>query len=1730
MSPVQRPSLSGFQSAELTRRDDGLWVARGTRTRDRRAVLFKLCERADSPAAGALRREHELLQGLPADCIERPLTLAADALGRLVLVLERSELPTLAERFSAGARPSLDQLLALARRLATTLARVHERGVIHGHLTPSEVLVNDELSEIKLRGFTDAPRPWTRALQGAPVRALELRYTAPEQTGRMRRGVDQRADLYSLGAILYELLCGQPPFATQDPRELLHALLARRPETLLERGVELPPRLSAMIDRLLRKNAEDRFASGRELADALAAIGDDDDLAAPRALTIPDRLYGRARELKLLRDELDAARLGVPRLVVITGAAGLGKTALAGSLRGALREQGGVFVVGNFESLHRNRGLAVLLKALAALSRRALSLTEVELTRLRARVLDALGALAGTLARALPEARPLLGREDAARDPELAPPPSLHERERALARLLVALASPQRPTLLLLDNLEWVDAATLRVLELALTARERGGGLLIVGAADSAALPADHPLPSALGSLERQRLAVTRIELAPLTRDDVGALLRETLTSTPGADADLDRDGLAAFGELAHRRASGSPFELREYLRFLHETDQLRFDRARGRWRWDLDELAQADGHRDAEARLQVVIDGLPAPTRDLLEDCACLGTLLPLRETARALGRAPEQLSRQLAACVEQGVLYTVTGERDAAPALRFVHDRVRVNIYSRLAADARARRHLAIGRRLRALAAATPPAATLADFIPHLNLGLARLDTNAARDELADLNLEAARTEALTGAHEEALALLRAGARALNPAGDGTLDAASWRRAPARCVAITGALSERLLALGRLTQASIHAQELVEHARDELERARGYLLLTEILTSQGRADEARRAGLTGLETLGAGLPDSDEALREAAARADRELRAFRREHDLSSLLDRPIATDARARLQMGLLHALVPSVTGTHPLLLNLVVARSVRMSLRVGLNAQTPMALAGYGFTRSMSGDEAMFGSELGRLAIELNDRLETTSLNARVHFIYGVHAALSRPLHAAIDALTVAREAGLDNGDSLFASFATTNRLMLLLARGDRLDQIAAETEDALQLMRRTGTASSVLAQTTFAWFIARLRGRGPERELPDEHALLQAIERAGSSFARSLHALARAQLALYDGDRARLAAALAPLDRGAWNSGYYFLVERALLAGLAHARLHDAAPARAAAHVPSPGRAADHRAALERALAYYARWTETCPSNHLARALLLQAELARVRGDPAAALADYDQALDAARQHGQPHTEALASELAAAFHRSRGASSIAAMYTAGAIEAYRRWGARACAQRLTARHGDALARLQLHALRRDDEEVSALARSFDLDSVVQATQALTSERELDGLVGAIMRIMVRNAGAGRGVLVLSRDDALTIEAVYTPRGLATLDDHALSDALLPTAIVRLVSRSAAPVVLDDAVHDPEHAHDPYIRARRPRSLLCAPILRRGRTVGAIYLENELAAGVFTPARLEVLKLLTAQAAISIDNAIFYERLQAALAAAQEASRAKNTFLQTMSHELRTPLNAIIGYSEILQEKAEDRVDAEDMEDLDRILTASHHLLGIINDLIDITRIESGRVDFQPERFAIHELIADVVATIAANVARGGNELALELGDQLGEMYSDPKRIRQILINVLGNAAKFTEAGTVTLEVRRVAERVSFAISDTGIGIPAEHVERIFEPFAQVDGSRAREYEGTGLGLAICRQLCVAMGGTITATSALGQGSTFTVTLPAELPDGAAVAPE
>jgi len=755
-----------------------------------------------------------------------------------------------------------------------------------------------------------------------------------------------------------------------------------------------------------------------------------------------------------------------------------------------------------------------------------------------------------------------------------------------------------------------------------------------------------------------------------------------------------------------------------------------------------------------------------------------------------------------------------------------------------------------------------------------------------------------------------------------------------------------------------------------------------------------------------------------------------------------------------------------------------------------------------------------------------------------------------------------ALKLTRDAvdfGMECGDFLYAGYAATLVAYDLLALGAPLEAALEEAERLdVFLLRGKDSDSINMARAAFQTMRAMAGQTDALSSMADERydedarrEEMRALDNGNPFYFQQLYKM---QLLVLDGQFAH-ALEIADATRVAPEGtlGLVAPLEHHLYEGIAAACLYiDAAPAEKTRLL---GRLKKNTKLLSKA-------AKKAPETFGPRAHILEAMLAATRQDLVRASGLFDEAIASAHNADLTHLEALAAWMASRFFAKR--SALAARgYSERARSCWESMGATAVVERWRSPS-------VVDDTRVDDAGLSSLAKdnarlpsnhSLDLATILKANQALSGEIQLDRLLERMMAITIENAGATRGVFFFqTREGGLVVDAVGVAGRGADVMQHTPLEHFqeVISGAIAFVARTRESLVVEDVAQHQDFSRDVWAVDAGVRSLLVMPIVHQGDLTGILCLENDLTANVFTPERLQILDVLSGQLAISLENALMYEEVEAARqdleervaertqeleeintelqrevaereraqAQAIEASESKSMFLANMSHELRTPLNAIIGYSEMLSEDVADEIfDAESMtSDLDKISIAARHLLSLINDILDLSKIEARKMEVVLEDLAIKSFVAEVAATAKPLFDKNQNTFVLDISEDVGQVKADRKRLRQILLNLLSNAAKFTERGNIRLVVEAVAREsgarsICFHVSDDGIGITPEQQERLFQAFNQAEATTSSKYGGTGLGLALSRELCRLMGGDISLHSVQGEGSTFTVELPA-----------
>ncbi|MFT3927719.1 MAG: AAA family ATPase [Myxococcales bacterium] len=1453
-----------------------------------------------------IKNEFECLKAVRSACVIRvhELVFFERGVGILMDDFGGEALSALLER---KARLDLASFLELAVRLVVGVRDIHRERVIHRDLKPSNVLVDEATWELRIIDFGIS-----KAFSGTrgEERFGSLPYMSPEQTGKMNRTVDARSDLYSLGVTFYQLLTGRCPFESTDPLELVHCHIAKLPAPPEAYEPSIPAPLSHLIMKLLQKEAEQRYQSaagvladleqlrgfvqaGRTIPPELA-MGTRDE---QQAFRIPERLYGRRSEIEQLLHTFGGTAAGGFELVLVSGYSGVGKSALINEVQKPLVAARGFFAAGKYDQFDKARPYSAIQHALTELVRLVLRESDEVVAHFRGELLAALHSEGQCLIDVVPLLETLLGPQPEL--PEAAPIARQNRFVRNCHAALGVLATAEHPLVLFLDDMQWADAASLELVG-SWIEKQIHHTMLILAYRDNE-VGAHHPLQLMFDDKLRSLTEVCRIQLAPLAQEHVEELLSDALRRDP-----QDR-ALRALALVHLAKTEGNPFFLIQMLRGLHEEGLLVF--AEGQWSWSLSEITARNLPDNVVELMTHKLLRYAPETCSALNLAAILGVEFALRSLAIVLQTTEHAAYKAILPAIEDGLLAEAGGQ------LRFLHDKIHEAAHVLVDAEERMRRQRLVGRHLLATLDAEGVEQQLFKIVENLNRSRALGAEPAELNELVRLNIRAGHKALAAAAFQQARELFEQAALALPQ------DA--WKTQTALAFEAYLGLASANFACSRADVCARHASLCLEHVRDPVANAPAVQLLLAALFVQNRHQEAVALGVERLAPLGVHVPPRPSKAQVVAAYARFKWQQGRR--STASLIDLPAATDPRAIAAFKILNALSHSAYMVSSDLYGLLAMQMAQLSLRYGNTSLSPFGYAACMGTEAGAFKVIQSAQAYLRLAYAVNEKYPNPQQRGQIELIrctVALHQTVS--LEGWEQAVAAAVAMNLDAGAVNMADYTLAMTRAHCLFFGTRsLDDVYRQNLEVLRLHQKHGdpeiTENQLLVLRTLASWREAGEPHGitlePEVQAFDLEAYTKKLEAPGNIVMRGyLATLCQAERYLA-GD-----------FEGSLRAGLAFKVQALDLLGILVEHVHRYFFALAYLACNASQLSVGERAAagayyrVNRAL--FTAYDRNAP-NFRSHVALLEAEQARRAGRMGDAMRLYERAMSEARGVSS-FNELLACRRLAGLLREHGLMLEArwvaqkAQRVAGSLQF--RAELRRIAQEFPdlsdpSDEGAAPSRRQGP----NDSATSSPTFSLRLgvESLARGAQAISSQVKLEGLIAVLLRQLCQSSGAQRAVLLLQEDNALRVqgELVVGAQGaqLMVLGNipfpaKRAADCLVAESLVRFVARVKRPELLDNASVEGEFTEDPYVQLRRPKSILCRPILNGGKLLGVLYLENNLAARAFTAEHQEVLEVLASQAAISIENARVYRELEQKVEERTAELRRKTSDLDNMLQNL------------------------------------------------------------------------------------------------------------------------------------------------------------------------------------------------------------------------------
>jgi PAS domain S-box-containing protein len=1452
--------------------------------------------------------------------------------------------PPLVSPFEKGGigEISLSNFLALAIQIAESLNQIHQADIIHKNINPSNIVWNKKTNQLKMIDFGIATRLPRENPPNKNPNQLEgnIHYISPEQTGRMNRSLDYRTDLYSLGVTFYELLTGQLPFNATDPLTIIHGHIAKTPTPINQINPNVPLILEDIVNKLMAKNPENRYQSVFGLKSDLEKCLEQVKLFEKgkfkekvffelaqqdfsEKFHIPQKLYGRTQEIKILWQAFERISTLPPKgaeMVLVAGPSGIGKSALVHEIHQSITQQQGYFIAGQFDSLC-NVPYSAITQAFNTFCDYLLTENSIKINQWRETLLKAIGENGAILIEVMPHLERIIGQKPAVAT--TTPKESQNRFHLAFQQFFHALCQAEHPLVLFLDNLQWADLPSLHLLKL-LMSDTNNQHFLLIGAYRNNEIDATHPLLTTIQEIETTQAIVHHIELQALSFNDVNTLIADT----------LQNQDVQALTQLVYGNTQGNPLLTKKLLNSLYEKKLLTFNQRTRQWQWDIEKMIIKGNIHDVMALMVNKISELPDDTQAILKLAACIGSQFDLTTLSVISQQNPETTLMQLWIAMEEGFLLALDDyykqlatleTTQTTPHFKFQHESVQQAAYSLIPESEKSRLHWQIGQFLLsniecslnlrcsiflpfaredtpssgmgeginpksttsngeqtpkisdslAKASINIEAENLFEIVDHLNLGLKLVKEQTIKYEMAALNLQAGKKAKEARAYVPAMKYLQTGLM-------GLLAIDSWQTE----YELTLALHLETIACGFLTAEFEQAEALVDlvlqQATDLLDKMKVYEIQMQLYTAQSEMHKAFETGLLGLEKLG---------IQFTPTLPTHELK-------IEELLNLPIMT---APLQLVALRHLMNLIYPTYmvnPSFLPKIVYTMIQLSLQEGNASYSAYGYAVYGalLCRANHIEE---GYSYGQFALKLLKKFKDKEqdIKAKVLTIFNGHIChWKKHPKTLMKSWRDAYQSGIETGDIEFVGYSVMHASTQAFFLGKPLDAVDKRYTKYILLMKKFKLEQPIYYQSIYRQLVLNLRGLSQDRyrligDAFDEDKMLPRFLKAKNTLLLLAIYFSKTLLAYFFKEpeqavkNARIAEqyleAAVGLITVAEHNFYYSL---ALIAQYPLVR---------------PSEQADILRQISINQDNLKQWASQAPMNFQHKYDLVNAEQAHLLGDHGTAMDCYEKAIQGARENGYLQEEALAYELAAEFHFHRDNQKIAQGYLYEARHRYQLWQATAKVKELEKRYSRWFSKTSSRnfqnpiTVESNQDNISnqnTTALALDLNSMLKASQALSSEIVLETLLSNMMKLVIESAGAQQGVLILNTNGQWMIEAVYTTeldevmQSLPIQPEEVSEIPIVSTAIVNYVINTQKKVVLSDAIHESRFLHDTYITQQRPKSVLCLPLVNQSQLIGILYLENNLMVGAFTSERLEILNLLSSQMAISINNAKLYAELR------------------------------------------------------------------------------------------------------------------------------------------------------------------------------------------------------------------------------------------------------
>jgi len=1663
---------------------------------------------------------------------------------------------------------NLKTFLTIAIKICQALEYLHKNNIVHKNLNPSNILINQNTNNIKLIDFSNSSviTKENKSDSSKNIDYESLTYVSPEQTGRINRPIDYRTDFYSLGVTFYEMLTDKPPFYSKDPMELIHFHIAKKPKHVYEVNKDVPRVISDMVMKLLEKNPEDRYKSVYGLKFDLEVcleklensqaidnflIGNNDVFDK---LTISQRMYGREDEIASMQKTFENIKFGYDNeIVLISGRSGMGKTTLVNNFQKKLIQYNSYFIFGKFEQIKKSIPYSSIIQALKGLIKLILTEQEDIIKNWKNLLLKELNSNAQIIIDVIPELEFIIGKQ--AKVQELPAVESQNRFKRMFQKFIKVFAQRNHPLILFLDDLQWADSETLNLLESIILETNTKYFLFIGSYRDNEIYPLKDLLKF-FSNLKDDSIPIKEISLVPLTVNNIAELLGDTFGYVPKDILD--------FAKITYSKTNGNPFFINQFLNSLYENQLIEFNAGFG-WAWEISKIEKMQITENVVDLMEKKITKLPKNTQEVLKLASCIGNKFDFETLLMIYGKSSEETFQDLSEAINEGIILIMEDCQ------KFLHDKVQEAAYSLMSEQEKKEIHYKIGYLLLNNTKKENLDDKIFDIVNHLNISIELLNSEEEKEKLANLNLQAGKKAKLSTAYNSALKYLKIASTLINNN--------TWQKNHDLKFSVSIERAECEYIAFNFFDAEELFEDILQNTNNLEEISQVYYLKILLYTSTGEPERAIQAGLKCLKSLGVKVKSKFTFLDLMLVHLKVKLKCGNKK--IQDLLDLPDIKNKDKENIMKIMSALSAATYNIADLFLLFVLGLNiVELSLKYGNSSYSSYGYLIYGIVLETFFSDYKNGYEFGKLALNLNEKFEDVTLKTKLNYLFATFInCWTEHIDYAFKYLDTAHKTGIESGNFYYASLSSVSIITRTIQKGYPLGDTHKKIQEYIDFSTKFKYFDIVNALLVTQQFVLNLEGKTLSKyslntKNYNESDHLQEIKKSKFYRTLNIYYISKLQiLYLFRNYPEALNIAVESDKVIKGTTGDVRITEHYFYYSLVLIELYNT--------ISNTREKNKYLKIIKRNQKMMKKWADSCPENFLHKYLLVEAEIAaRINSKTLEAIELYNKSILIAQRNGFTQIYALANELAAKFYLTKKYKSLSKEYILEAYNGYLKWGAKRKLKDIEEEYPNIFRQTYQDDIIRHRGTSSLIDEEIKLDfiTIMKAAQTISGEIHLEKLLDKLMKIVIESAGAQRGLLILKdKNDELCIEAEGSIDNKATkiFEPIKIKDSNLASyPIIKYVELTKNDLVLNDVQNEGMFISDQYIIRYQPKSVLCIPIIKQTEMLGILYLENNLVTGVFTSDRIKILKLLSSQVAISLENARLYKQLEENKTNLEKMVEERTKELRETQeklidsahssgmaeiatgvlHDIGNLLNSVNISTQVIidtvkKSKIQGLLKANEMllENIDNIgdffsnndkgkklpqyyislgeILKSEHLkledegkslakkIAMMKNVIT-TQQTYAKTQFFNEKINPVNIVEDAMAIKAEVISKNNIRLNRKYYN-VPDIYVQKTKLINVLMNLIKNSTEAMVNNEInnkilTIEINQNEKEVYIKIYDNGDGILKENLSKIFN-----HGFTTKK-SGHGFGLHTCANSVKEMNGKIIADSeGLGKGASFTI---------------